>query len=127
MEGIKKGSKLYSVVHCKCPKCQEGNLFIEKNPWKFNTMLTMPDRCPNCDQDFTIEPGFYYGALWMSYPLVVVIAISLLVPLWLWPEAYVWILSVMIVFLFLIQPMLMRWGRAIWLNVFVSYDPPKNH
>lgn len=123
MEVVKKGSKLYSILYCKCPKCQNGDLFIEKNPWKFRSMLDMPERCSNCDQDFTIEPGFYYGALWMSYPLVVIVAISLLVPLWLFPESYVGIISVMILCLFAIQPMLMRWGRAIWLNVFVSYDP----
>jgi uncharacterized protein (DUF983 family) len=74
---IRYNSKLNSIITCKCPRCRQGNLFVEKNPWVYSTMLTMPDNCPVCNQDFKIEPGFYIGALWTSYPIVVVFGIIL--------------------------------------------------
>ncbi|MBK6834779.1 MAG: DUF983 domain-containing protein [Bacteroidetes bacterium] len=76
---MKRKSKLNSIITCKCPRCRQGNLFVEKNPWVYRTMLTMPDNCPVCNQDFKIEPGFYIGALWTSYPIVVVVGIILFV------------------------------------------------
>jgi uncharacterized protein (DUF983 family) len=56
---IKKGSKLYSIAHLKCPHCQEGNLFSVSNSYDLKHMLDMPDYCPVCHEDFKVEPGFY--------------------------------------------------------------------
>lgn len=120
---IKKGTKKYSVIHLKCPKCQEGNLFTYKNPYKLKYCLTMPDRCPVCNQDFQIEPGFYYGALWASYPLVVLITIAVTSFFYLYLElplaAFIFILAFTMLTL---QPLILRLGRAIWINVFVRFD-----
>ena len=74
---LKKGTKTYSILKLKCPKCHEGNLFIHKNPCHVKRCLLMDDNCIICAQDFVIEPGFYYGALWMSYPVVVLIVIAI--------------------------------------------------
>jgi hypothetical protein len=27
----------------------------------------MNPRCPNCNLDYEVEPGFFYGALYISY------------------------------------------------------------
>ena len=82
----------------------------------------MPDRCPKCDQDYNIEPGFYSGALWVSFPILVLLVIPL--AFWLVFNSK---LSVGIDFLIIglvvfgIQPLIMRVSRAIWINVFVRY------
>jgi len=89
-------------------------------------MLDMPDRCPVCKQDFVIEPGFYSGALWMSYPIVIaiILLLGLLLLVLLEVSMTVFILVVFAV-LSILQPLIMRYGRAVWINMFVSYDPPK--
>lgn len=86
-------------------------------------MLSMPDNCPVCNQDFKIEPGFYIGALWTSYPIVVVVGIilfvilSLILNLSFFPVAFIIAISLIV-----LQPPITRWGRAIWIGITVKYD-----
>lgn len=126
MSVINKGSKGYSILHLKCPKCHEGNLFSVSNAWNPAKMLEMPDRCPVCKQDFIIEPGFYTGALWVSFPIVIVIGLILLSPLLIYPDSFNTVLIIGGIIMFLLQPIIMRWGRAIWINIFVHYDIHKS-
>lgn len=118
-----KDSRLYSVLKCKCPRCREGDLFLSPNPWRLKKMLAMPDRCPVCGQDFRMEPGFYSGALWTSYPIVVLTDLAMLSPLLFYPAYIGWICAAMITTSLLLQPVIMRWGRAIWIHLFVRYEP----
>jgi uncharacterized protein (DUF983 family) len=120
---IKKETKLYSIVHLKCPKCHEGDLFLESNAWNFKTMLDMPDKCKTCGQDFRIEPGFYTGALWVNYPLVIVSALILMIPTVFYPDFLILNLSIMVLVMLSLQPIFMRYGRAMWINIFVHYKP----
>ncbi len=84
----------------------------------------MPDACPICKQDFKIEPGFYSGALWVSYPILVLLIIPL--SFFLVNDSMIsigWIFFIMASVVFGLQPIIMRFSRAIWINVFVHYDP----
>jgi len=119
-------SKAYSILRLKCPRCHKGNLFSVKNAYNLKRVLDMPDRCPVCNQDFRIEPGFYTGALWVSFPIIVLLA----VPLWI---LVFWFADFSFDMMFLLfagliiglQPPIMRYSRAIWIGVFVKYDPGK--
>lgn len=119
---ISKETKLYSIIYCKCPRCHDGDLFSVKNPYRLKTMLDMPVHCPICQQDFVMEPGFYSGALWTSYPF----AIGTLVITWLilntifgFPASSVFITGTLVAII--LQPVIMRLGRSIWINIFVPY------
>jgi uncharacterized protein (DUF983 family) len=121
---FQKGKKFYSIVACKCPRCHQGDLFIHSHFLKWKGGLDMHDHCVVCQQDFKIEPGFYIGALWASFP-VVIILMALLSGLFLG------IMNLTLVPFFIclgatmlfLQPILVRWGRSIWINIFVHYDP----
>jgi hypothetical protein len=120
---LKKGTKLYSIIRLKCPRCQEGNLFVDKNPYHFKRVLEMPERCPVCNQDFQIEPGFYSGALWVSYPIFVLLIIPIAATLILYTQIPIGLIFLIIaISVFGLQPIIMRVSRAIWLNVFVKYE-----
>jgi uncharacterized protein (DUF983 family) len=116
--------KSYSILRLKCPRCHKGNLFVSRNAYNLKRMLDMPDRCPVCNQDFRIEPGFYSGALWVSFPMVVLLGL----PIWILVFFFIDLSFDMMFLLFGItifglQPVIMRYSRAIWLNVFVKFDP----
>ena len=64
---MKKGTKLYSIFNGTCPQCHEEKMFKSNNPYKLKTIFDMHENCPNCGQKFTPEPGFYYGAMYVSY------------------------------------------------------------
>jgi hypothetical protein len=97
-------SKLSSILTCKCPRCRKGN-------------------CPACGQDFKIEPGFYIGALWTSFPIVILIMTFLSVLLLVYFKMEMnWFFVALSVILFLLQPVIIRLGRSIWIHLFVGYE-----
>ena len=120
---MKEGSKIYSVTHLKCPKCQKGNLFSVPNPYNIKRVLDMPDTCPVCKQDFVKEPGFYLGALWISYPIVMtVLLLSGVLLYFITKLSFLYILFAAVAVLLVLQPLIMRYSRAIWINLFVDYE-----
>lgn len=116
-------SKLYSVVRLKCPRCHQGNLFTKSNPYSFKDSMHMPDRCPVCNQDFKIEPGFYIGALWTSFPIVIFLMTILSVVLLVVVRMDMnWFFVAITLILLALQPMIIRLARAIWINIFVDFE-----
>ena len=127
MEIVKKGTKLYSILFNKCPKCHEGNFMIEKNLFKLHKAFKMYKNCPNCDFKYMMEPSFFYGAMYINYGLTVGISIltfviSALVFKLSFLESFIPIVAALI----LTAPFTIRLSRIIWINLFVSYSPDPN-
>ena len=74
--GLQKGQKLYSILKFKCPHCHEGEFFEDRNPYNLSSMSKTFERCPKCDRKFSMEPGFYYGAMYVSYAIGVAHIVS---------------------------------------------------
>ncbi len=117
-----------TIFKCKCPRCREGDMFQEKNPYNLKSFMKMNENCPVCKQHFELEVGFYYGSAYVSYALTVVLSAITFVVWWLIigfslddNRVFYWLLTNSIL-LILIQPYLMRFARALWLSFFVGYD-----
>ena len=124
MAFIRKGSKLYSILKLKCPRCQEGDLFMVKNPYHLKYLDKMPHYCPICGEDFQREIGFYYGAMMISHATTTVIAVlvhSIVFYFYGWEIApnLISLVSILIG----LFPVIFRSSRAIWINMFSKYDP----
>lgn len=121
---FRKGTKIYSSTKLKCPRCQEGNLFLNRNPYNLKMFDKMHDKCPVCGEDFIRESGFYWGAMMVSHATttVIVVIVHLIVF-----HFYGWEIApniiAIITIIFLLFPLVFRNSRAIWINFFVSYDP----
>ena len=125
---VKKGTKKYSVLKLKCPRCQEGDLFVDKNPYHFTRCLLMHDKCSKCGQDFQIEPGFYYGSIWMSYPVVVLLTVFVTSYFYLYLEVSLFMFILILATVMLgLQPLIVRIGRAMWLNIFVKFKKGRKY
>ncbi len=96
----------------------------------------MPHECPVCGQPTEIEVGFYYGTGYVSYALSVAFTVAYFVA---WKvligisfdmddnRIFYWLMSY-IVIIVLMQPLLMRLSRSIWLSWFVPFEKDwKNH
>ena len=59
-------SKFYSIFSLKCPTCHEGDLF-PTSTFSFSQPFAQYSHCPACGQNYFPEPGFYYGAMFISY------------------------------------------------------------
>ena len=90
--------------------------------------MKMNAECPVCKQSFDLEPGFYYGTSYVSYAFAIAITVASFVTWWILVgisindnRVFYWII-VNGVLLILLQPLLMRLSRTIWLAFFVKYD-----
>ncbi|WNJ20420.1 DUF983 domain-containing protein [Pontibacter sp. G13] len=117
----KSSSKVGSMVNLTCPKCREGKLFVDPNPYRFKTMTKMRESCPNCGQDFTIEPGFYFGATYISYALNVAWLVPTFVAgVFLFDASFWGYVVFMLAMLPILTPPIYRLSRSIWLHMFVG-------
>jgi len=79
----------------------------------------MPPQCPHCGANFIPEPGFYFGALYVSYAFTVALmtATWLFLYLFVKPAESVYI-TALITSAFLLMPLSFRYSRMIWLYWF---------
>tara|TARA_B100001109_G_scaffold251662_1_gene246475 strand:+ start:8590 stop:8985 length:396 start_codon:yes stop_codon:yes gene_type:complete len=128
MAWLEKGKKLYSIFNFKCPHCHEGDFFKSKNPYDFKNMSANHDRCPNCDRRLSLEPGFYYGAMYVSYALGVAHVVTFWVAsLVLGVEMEFWNFIILVgVFLLLLTPLYYALSKIIWANMFFNFKGIEN-
>lgn len=90
-----KGSKLYSIVYNKCPRCQNGDLFLS-HAYDLKNTAKMQEKCVYCKQRYELEPSFYSGAMYVSYALQVALfaAVYVVLRLLLNPSMDVYIYSI---------------------------------
>jgi hypothetical protein len=118
-------SAFHSIRHFKCPYCGKGE-FFQAHPYNLRRAGDIHDRCPECDGRYSIEPGFYYGAMYVSYGLGVAIAATVWVAfLVLAPKAEPhWIVGTVGAVLLLAGPYLYALSRIIWAHMFLDFENP---
>ncbi len=121
---------LWSVFNNKCPRCRQGDLYLQKNPYKLKTTTKMPETCPVCGQKFELEPGFWFGTGYVSYAFAVMLTGITFVIWWftigisIRDNSIFWWLGANGVVLVLLQPVIQRWSRSAWISFFVRYERP---
>ena len=119
-----------SLFRFRCPRCGKGDLFVEPNAYRLKGVAEMHPNCCACGEDFSREPGFYFGAAYVSYALTVALWVALLVAL-LCFDAWGWIefgmfthaelyLGLGITLLLGLLPLLYRLSRSLWIALFTS-------
>jgi hypothetical protein len=119
---ITKGNKIYSIVYSKCPKCNEGNMFEHPNPYYLPKIAIMPQACDVCKQSTLPEPGFFFGAMYVSYALAVALGLVIGIPMLFLDFSAEAVIIAISLALLLLSPILFRWSRMIWFNMFYHYD-----
>lgn len=120
-----KGTKLYSILRMKCPRCHEG-AFFEGHPYKLSTMGKVKKNCPKCDAKFEIETGFYQGSYYVAYSLgvalfVAVVAINFTVRQTVTP---VFLMLSFFIALIVLFPLIYALSKIIWANLFLKFNKP---
>lgn len=116
-----KKSPIYSVLNNKCPRCHEGNFFINNRAYGKN-FGQIHDRCPVCNEDFRREPGYYFGATYVSYALTVGYGIGLYLLLCvIFSMEVIPFIVTLSVSLLVFLPLFYRSSRLIWIHLFVRY------
>ena len=121
---MKKGSKLYSILTGRCPRCHSESMYRYKNPYRFGALFKMHERCSQCRTKYKMEPSFFYGAMYVSYAVGIAFAVAAFVISYLLmgtdlPTTFAAIVATLVVFL----PVIIRLSRNIWINFFIHYNP----
>ena len=120
---LKKGSKLYSILTGTCPKCHEESMYIVKNSYILSKVFDMHEKCGHCNQKYKIEPSFFFGAMFVSYGLGVLIGIvAFLVSYFGFQTNLKTCFVSILVSLTILMPVIMRISRNIWINFFIRFD-----
>jgi hypothetical protein len=116
-------SKLFSIFKFKCAHCHEGEFFVDRNPYNLARVGDLLECCPVCHRKYTPEPGFFFGAMYVSYALGVALFVTIYVAIAvLYPEAPIWLyISSILGSLFLFGPYLYALSKSIWANLFFNY------
>ena len=115
-------STSYSILTVRCPRCHEGKMFPAGTLYTAKFMK-MNNACASCGQPFEPEPGYYFGAMFVSYALNTALFVAVWLGLYLiLDEVSTTILIVALILTILgFLPLTFRWSRVLWINIFVRY------
>ena len=121
-----KGSKLYSILNFKCPRCHKGSFYKAKHPYEFYKIGKVHSHCSECHLKYEIETGFYQGSYYVTYALGVALFISVCTIGYLLGIRSPFQLFFGFVSILLItSPILYALSKIIWINIFVNYEKKK--
>lgn len=121
-----KKSVFYAILNHKCPRCREGDIFAYPILQKPAQFIKTHKVCPHCGLLYEREPGFFFGAMYVSYALTMAVLLGTAFILYNFfgdPEVWVYITSVIIA-VFILLPVIFRYSRTLYLHAFggVRYD-----
>jgi uncharacterized protein (DUF983 family) len=126
MSIFSKGSKIYSIFNFRCPRCHEGEVFEDNNPYKLSKLFKMHQNCAHCGLRYELEPSFFFGSMYVSYGYSVALFVATYILMNLFFEPSIkQIIAVLLAVVILLAPLVLRLARITWLNIFVPYDPNK--
>lgn len=117
-------NKIQSMFKMKCPRCRKGDLFVK--PFNMSAPLKMHEHCSVCNQKTEPEPGYYFGAMFISYIwtgtlCLLTVGVTLIFLGWSITQSFTLLIAAFILTFFWV----MRVSRSIYINVDIRYDPSK--
>jgi uncharacterized protein (DUF983 family) len=108
---------LGAILRQRCPRCLKGAVF--------NGLMATRERCDVCGLRFEREPGYFVGAMYVSYALAVavmtllVLLIRRLRPHW----SDIAVVGAALPPFLPLVPLIVRYSKIIWLHLDWRIDP----
>ena len=86
----------------------------------------MYPNCPCCGQTFEPEPGYYYGAMYVSvgFSTAIFLGVLFLLSLVVEEVTMAMVLGLVVAIAVGLLPVTFRLSRAVWINIFIRYEGP---
>ena len=109
MPPVTRTQKWLALARQRCPRCCRGRIY--------ETGMRMHPRCPVCDLVYEREPGYFMGALYISYGIS---SIVLMLALWiahlLLPDFDLgWLILILCALYVPFVPLVTRDARVLWI------------
>jgi uncharacterized protein (DUF983 family) len=101
----------------KCPICEKGDIFKEKGSILLLKVPKMNESCPVCGYKFEKEPGYFLGAMYVSYGMTIIEMLAVF-------AATYWFVPLSVFFVIILGTLVLssffnfRVARNIWINLF---------
>lgn len=105
----------FAIASAKCPCCREGNLF-PVSPFSYSKLSATNKHCEVCGANLIPEPGFYDGAMYISYAFSVALVITSLVSVTvLIAEPKLWMyMATVVVLNIILLPAMLRYSKTLY-------------
>src|SRR6202162_539596 len=118
-------STMRDILHQRCPRCRAGNIFRYSI---FRGFPKMHQRCPVCDLKFEREPGYFLGAMYVSYGLGIVFVAVIAALLWSITGWWITKDTIWAVVIFVpLAPTITLLARVLWISLDQTIDPERRH
>jgi len=99
-------------------------MYVNKNPYVITETMKMQEHCSNCGLKYKVEPNFFFGAMYVSYALAVLVGILIFLTSYFALETD---LDTAFIAIFIgligLMPLVTRISRNIYIAMFVHYRP----
>lgn len=121
----KKPSLLSAVLGKKCPYCRKGQ-FYASHPYDLKRIGETLTACPECKRSYSVEYGFYMGAMYISYALSVFVGFSVFVACSvLFPGMSIaWRIATLSVATLVSAPVVYSYSKVLYGQIFLQYKGP---
>jgi uncharacterized protein (DUF983 family) len=123
MEAAIRPSTLGSIFRQRCPRCRIGRIFGSSI---FLGWPKMYEQCSVCKLKYEREPGYFLGAMYISYGLAVVTIALIAAAMWIVTQWWITTAAIWGVILFLpLAPAITLLSRVLWIYLDQAVDPEK--
>lgn len=111
------------ILTMRCPRCREGKMFPERTLYT-SRFMKMNDRCSCCNQSFMPEPGYYFGAMFVSYGINAAFFITVWLAMYITMDeiSVTSMIIALLVIIFGLLPITFRLSRVLWIYIFIRYQ-----
>ncbi|HAD97591.1 MAG TPA: DUF983 domain-containing protein [Cryomorphaceae bacterium] len=114
-------SQIASILKGECPCCHQAKVFEKTPGFSLFKIPKMRDTCKFCHYTFTREPGFFYGAMYVSYGLVVAeMLTTAVISRFVLNLGNFYTFLLMAACALLLSTVNYRMSRLIWMRLFIK-------
>lgn len=121
-------NRFLAILGNRCPRCRQAKMF-QFSAFQISKFSKMHANCPTCTAPLIPEPGFYIGAMYISYAVNTAIFVILFIGLNIFSEvrSVSLYLGVIIPIMLLLWTVNFRLARSLMLHLFgnLKFDKSK--
>jgi uncharacterized protein (DUF983 family) len=107
--------RFISFALCRCPRCGKDKVF-PNSIFNLGKFAETKYACENCKLSYEPEPGFFFGAMYWSYAIIVGIIITLSVVFNLL-DLFDYAIAAIPIAIVILLPIIFRYSRMLMLYV----------
>jgi uncharacterized protein (DUF983 family) len=111
------------MLHHRCPRCRVGKIFHHSIFFGFPKMH---ESCSVCHLQYEREPGYFLGAMYISYALALPLVALIAALLWKFSglsflRIILWTVALFLPFV----PSVTLFARVLWIYLDQTFDPAR--